>query len=258
MKNASIFTGFSDCTWLNTLLAMCWFLTRHRSKNSVLLGSVDHSHTVTYRGNGGRTIFSFFPLQSLSRSPFHVCFWANNVLSQHNRPLILLYNKQAFRSGHMQELLIKMQQATPPPSSHTRANITTRVHTLTHTNENILYSDLTLPHEQTKQCSLEEWAHDHNSPLHWHYCDHLHIFTFLQTTFEMQQRNICFSLHVSLSRGRCALLFPIYLLLSPSLDTKGRSSAEYTAQWPIIPHIKPQAWTNTISNASLFRSSIPQ
>lgn len=200
----------------------------------------------------------FFPLQSLSRSPFHVCFWANNVLSQHNRPLILLYNKQAFRSGHMQELLIKMQQATPPPSSHTRANITTRVHTLTHTNENILYSDLTLPHEQTKQCSLEEWAHDHNSPLHWHYCDHLHIFTFLQTTFEMQQRNICFSLHVSLSRGRCALLFPIYLLLSPSLDTQGRSSAEYTAQWPIIPHIKPQAWTNTISNASLFRSSIPQ
>lgn len=41
-------------------LAVCWFLTRHRSKNSVLLGSVDHSHTVTYRGNGGRTVFSFF------------------------------------------------------------------------------------------------------------------------------------------------------------------------------------------------------
>lgn len=135
-------------------------------------GPTDHSQTVTSRGNAGRTIFPFFPTEAQSPSPFHVCFWANNVLSQHNRPLILLYNKQAFRSGHMQELLIKMQQTTPspPPCSHTCANITTRVHTLSHTNENILYSDFTLPQEQTanKQWSLEVWSsYYHNSLLHW-------------------------------------------------------------------------------------------
>lgn len=135
-------------------------------------GPIDHSQTVTSRGNAGRTIFPFFPTEAQSPSPFHVCFWANNVLSQHNRPLILLYNKQAFRRGHMQELLIKMQQTTPspPPRSHTCAKITTRVHTLSHTNENILYSDLTLPQEQTanKQWSLEVWSsYYHNSLLHW-------------------------------------------------------------------------------------------
>ncbi len=135
-------------------------------------GPTDHSQTVTSRGNAGRTILPFFPTEAQSPSPFHVSFWANNVLSQHNRPLILLYNKQAFRSGHMQELLIKMQQTTPslPLCSHTRANITTRVHTLSHTNEDILYSDLTPPHEQTayRQWSLEEWSsYYHNSLLQW-------------------------------------------------------------------------------------------
>lgn len=141
----------------------------------------------------------------------------------------------------MQELLIKMQQATPPPSSHTQANITTtRFHILMR-----IYCTLTSHcHTNRLYTSNAVWKYEHTIIIHPCtdvHCDHLHIFTFLQTTFEMQQRNICFSLHVSLSRGRCALLFPIYLLRSPSLDTQGRSSAEYTAQWPIIPHIKPQA-----------------
>lgn len=152
-------------------------------------GPVDHSQPVTSRVNAGRTIFLFSPLtEAQSRSPFHVCFWANNVLSQHNRPLILLYNKQAFRSGHMQELLIKMQQTTPPsPRSHARANITTRVHTLSHTNENILYSDLTLPHEHTayKQWSLEIRSHHHSSLLHWRLLrSSTYLCMFLQTTFD--------------------------------------------------------------------------
>ncbi len=130
-------------------LAACWFFIKTQST----WGPTDHSQTVTSRGNAGRTILPFFPTEAQSPSPFHVSFWANNVLSQHNRPLILLYNKQAFRSGHMQELLIKMQQTTPSPPlcSHTCANITTRVHTLSHTNEDILYSDLTLPHIQAME-----------------------------------------------------------------------------------------------------------